>query len=80
MLARHGMPSVIICDNGPQFTNDKLYEWIQVNGVRIVLSAPFWSQANGEVEKQNRNLLKRQDCACGKTKLKRGIVRLLTYV
>ncbi|KAM0736831.1 Uncharacterized protein ACS0PU_006480 [Formica fusca] len=53
------MPSVIICDNGPQFANDKLYEWARINGFKIAHSAPLWPQANEEVERQNRSLLKR---------------------
>lgn len=59
MFARHGMPNVIMCDNGTQFANNKLYEWANINGFKIVHSAPLWPQANGEVERQNRSLLKR---------------------
>src|SRR5580765_3058417 len=38
MFARHGMPNVIMCDNGTQFANNTLYEWANINGFKIVHS------------------------------------------
>ncbi|XP_011861624.1 PREDICTED: uncharacterized protein K02A2.6-like, partial [Vollenhovia emeryi] len=59
IFARHGFPSTIVCDNGPQFANERFREWLSINGIRIAHTAPYWPQANGEVERQNRSLLKR---------------------
>lgn len=36
MLAKHGMPNTIMCDNGTQFANTKLYQWADLIGFKIV--------------------------------------------
>jgi transposase InsO family protein len=59
IFARFGLPSSIRCDNGPQFISEEFKEFCQCNNIRIRYSTPLWPQANGEVERQNRSLLKR---------------------
>ncbi|KAK2578228.1 hypothetical protein KPH14_001387 [Odynerus spinipes] len=59
MFARFGFPKTIVCDNGRQFTDTDLKEWLEKNNVKIAHTAPLWPQANGEVERQNRSILKR---------------------
>lgn len=59
IFARHGFPDILVCDNGPQFASERFKEWLNTNGIRIAHTAPYWPQANGEVERQNRSLLKR---------------------
>lgn len=59
IFARHGFPNTLVCDNGPQFANERFREWLNINGIMIAHTAPYWPQVNGEVERQNRSLLKR---------------------
>lgn len=59
IFARHGLPRIIICDNGPQMASAELESWAENQGIAIKHSAPLWPQANGEIERQNRSLLKR---------------------
>ncbi|KAK2578707.1 hypothetical protein KPH14_012663 [Odynerus spinipes] len=59
IFARHGFPKSVVCDNGRQFTDAELKTWLEASGVKISHTAPLWPQANGEVERQNRSILKR---------------------
>lgn len=58
MFARHGVPLKIKSDNGPQFVSDAYRCYLQENGIEQLHSTPLWPQANGEVERQNRTILK----------------------
>ena len=56
----YGLPVSITTDNGPQFISEefcKLIEEERIEHRRRV--TPLWSQANGELARQNRFLLKR---------------------
>jgi transposase InsO family protein len=59
IFARFGMPRTIRCDNGPQFDSEDFKTFCRQNDIYIKFSTPLWPQANGEVERQNRSLLKR---------------------
>ena len=59
MFARFGLPKIVVCDNGRQFTDAKLKTWLGGNDIKISHTAPYWPRANGEVERQNRSILKR---------------------
>ncbi|VDH89859.1 Hypothetical predicted protein [Mytilus galloprovincialis] len=58
MFSHHGIPISLKTDNGPQFTSKEFYNYLSENGVIHNRSTPYWPQANGEVERQNRTLLK----------------------
>ena len=58
MFARWGIPFSIKSDNGPQFISDEFENYLRQNGIEHRKSPPLWPQANGEVERQNRSLLK----------------------
>ena len=45
-------------DNGAQFVSDEMEKYFQDNGIEHRTSTPLWPQANGEVGRQNRSLLK----------------------
>ena len=68
IFARHGIPVSMKTDNGPQFISSEFKNYMMTNGVQHVTSTPLWPQGNGEVERQNRTLLKsiRIACAAGK--------------
>ena len=45
-------------DNGPQFVSQVFKDFLVEHGIEHRTSPPLWPQANGEVERQNRTLLK----------------------
>ena len=51
MLARYGLPRVLVSDNGPQFTSQEFDKWIQSNGIKHLRGAPYHPQSNGEAER-----------------------------
>lgn len=59
MFARFGFPLSITADNAKQFVGKELQEYCEVNNIRLVSTIPYWPRQNGEVERQNRSLLKR---------------------
>ena len=58
MIARHGVPYSIKSDNGPQFISVEFANFLKEYGIEHRRSPPLWPQANGEVEVQNRSLVK----------------------
>ena len=55
----HGIPVSITTDNGPQFISEEFCKFVDEEHIEHRLVTPLWPQANGEVERQNRSLLKR---------------------
>lgn len=58
MFTTHGLPITIQSDNGPQFISEEFTEFIKINGIEHMYTTPLWPRANGEVERQNRTLIK----------------------
>ena len=58
IFATHGLPLSIKTDNGPQFVSEEFEAYLNDNNIEHRVSTPLWPQANGEVERQNRSLLK----------------------
>lgn len=54
-----GYPRTITLDNGKQFVSKEFGTFCKTLGIHLNHSTPYWPQANGEVERQNRSLLKR---------------------
>ena len=54
----HGNPEMLKTDNGPQFISNEFSKFLQENDIFHLTSTLLWPQANGEVERQNRSLLK----------------------
>lgn len=59
IFSRHGLPTTIKSDNGPQFRSEEFQEYCKQNGIVHLTTTPKWPQANGEVERQNSSLMKR---------------------
>ncbi|XP_055622409.1 uncharacterized protein K02A2.6-like [Toxorhynchites rutilus septentrionalis] len=59
IFSRYGIPESLRADNGPQFSSDEFRNFCDEYGIRLVHSIPYWPQMNGEVEQQNRSILKR---------------------
>lgn len=54
-----GYPKTITLDNGRQFIAKDFVEYCQSKCITLNYTTPYWPQANGQVERQNRSLLKR---------------------
>lgn len=50
-------------DNGPHFVAEAFKTFLKDNGIKHRKTTPLWPQANGEIERQNRSLLKRMQIA-----------------
>ena len=59
----HGLPLSLTIDNGPQFVSNEFEKYLEDCGIEHRKTTPLWPQANGEVERQNRSLLKRMRIA-----------------
>nr|CAH7725339.1 unnamed protein product [Callosobruchus chinensis] len=59
IFSRLGYPVSLTCDNGPQFITEDLKSFCIENGIRLHHTIPYWPQMNGEVERQNRDIVKR---------------------
>ncbi|MCG8048362.1 MAG: DDE-type integrase/transposase/recombinase [Candidatus Thiodiazotropha taylori] len=58
MFCTHGLPLSVTCDNAPQLVSEEMKDYLKHNGIQQHLVTPYYAQANGEVERQNRSLLK----------------------
>lgn len=63
MFATHGLPYTVTSDNGPHFVAEAFKTFLKDNGIKHRKTTPLWPQANGEIERQNRSLLKRMQIA-----------------
>ncbi|XP_033005510.1 uncharacterized protein K02A2.6-like [Lacerta agilis] len=54
LFVTHGLPDVVVSDNGAQFTSMEFKDFMNVNGIRHVTSAPFHPSTNGQAERMVR--------------------------
>lgn len=59
IFSRLGYPISITADNGRQFISEEFKTYCQECNITLFYSVPYWPQQNGEVERQNRDILKR---------------------
>ncbi|XP_063534905.1 uncharacterized protein K02A2.6-like [Cydia strobilella] len=59
IFSRLGYPATLTCDNGNQFTSQTFKTFCKECNIVIYNTIPYWPQMNGEVERQNRDVLKR---------------------
>ncbi|XP_061713508.1 uncharacterized protein K02A2.6-like [Cydia pomonella] len=59
IFSRLGYPVTLTCDNGNQFTSETFKTFCKECNIVIYNTIPYWPQMNGEVERQNRDILKR---------------------
>ena len=58
IFTRYGYPFSLKSDNAPQFVAEEFENFLATHGIQHRKSPPLWPQANDEVERQNRTLLK----------------------
>lgn len=59
IFSGQGYPLSITADNGSQFVSKEIKAFCQECNIRLFNTVPFWPQQNGQVEPQNRDILKR---------------------
>ena len=63
IFTTHGLPQSLQSDNGPKFRPEVFERYSEDNSIEHRKTTPLWPQANGEVERQNKSLLKRMKIA-----------------
>ena len=58
IFARFIVPHTLKTDNGPQLVSGEFETFLAENAIEHRTTPPLWPQANGEVERQNRTLMK----------------------
>jgi len=51
IFVRHGIPDVIVSDNGPQYSSHEFGEIVKTLNVKHITSSPHHPQGNGEAER-----------------------------
>ena len=51
LFARHGIPEIVVSDNGPQFSAALYSNFAQSYGFDHITSSPYFLQSNGEAER-----------------------------
>ena len=57
-MPRHGVPAVLLSDNGPQFTAGIVRGFCEMIGARKIYSTPYYPQGNSVVESYMRSIRK----------------------
>ena len=55
IFARHGIPELIMSDNGPQYSCEAFSEFAREYQFQHVTSSPLYPQSNGEAERAVKN-------------------------
>ena len=62
IFARHGIPEVVVSDNGPQYSSEAYANFAREFQFKHVMSSPHYQQSNGEAERAVqtvKNLIKK---------------------
>lgn len=51
IFSTHGLPEVIVTDNGSVFTSSEFEEFMKFNGIRHIRTAPYHPASNGQAER-----------------------------
>ncbi|UYV78573.1 K02A2.6-like [Cordylochernes scorpioides] len=79
MFATHGLPDVIVTDNGTSFTSEVFKTFLKRNGIRHILCAPYHTASNGQVEiaiQTFKNLLRKNSRGNWSIRLARSLLTM----
>ena len=54
IFATHGLPLVLVSDNGSSFVGEEFTQFMLKNGIRHILTAPYHPASNGQAERMVR--------------------------
>jgi transposase len=57
ILCRFGIPETITTDQGLVFTGQKMVQFVNEIGFKLLTSTPYYAQANGQVEAANKFII-----------------------
>ena len=62
-FASHGLPEIVVSDNGSNFVSSEFKSFLQKNGIKHITSAPYHPSTNGLVERavQTQGMKKQGD-------------------
>ena len=66
VFSRHGIPEILITDNGPQFRSDKTKAFLDLYGVYVHFTTAYHPESNGMVENRNKEIGKYLRILCNK--------------
>ena len=81
IFAIHGLPERIVSDNGPQFCSQEFKDFLAVNGIQHIQSAPYHPATNGEAERFVQTFKQHMKCKNANTSTVHSSISkfLLTY-
>ena len=76
-FASHGLPEIVVSDNGSNFVSSEFKSFLQKNGIKHITSAPYQTNSNGLVERAVQTFtqgMKKQGDGSVDTKLARFVL------
>lgn len=76
-FASHGLPEIVVSDNGSNFVSSEFKSFLQKNGIKHITSAPYHPSSNGLVERAVQTFkqgMKKQGDGTVETKLARFLL------
>jgi len=64
VFSRHGIPEIIITDNGPQSSSDKTKAFLDLHGTYVQFVSVYHPESNGMVENRNKEIGKYLKILC----------------
>ena len=58
IVYRFGIPQTITTDQGTMFTSGEFDEFAIGMGIKVLISSPYYAQANGQAEASNKGIIK----------------------
>ena len=62
IFALHGLPQVVVTDNGPAFIGPEFLEFMEKNSIKHLRSAPYHPSSNGQAERMVRSFKEAMKC------------------